>query len=82
MDGNLIEAKVRGQRSIALSSGESEYLAMVSGSSEGMFLRHIWEFLRGDVPDSSVLEGCVTLLSTAQISVPRSPRPAVKVSCT
>ena len=44
MDGNLIEAKVRGQRSIALSSGESEYVAMVSGS--------IWEFLCGDVPDT------------------------------
>ena len=52
MDGNLIQAKVRGQRSIALSSGESEYVAMVSGSSEGMFVRHIWEFLCGDVPDT------------------------------
>ena len=41
MDGNLIEAKLRGQRSIALSSGESEYVAMVSGSSKGMFLRHM-----------------------------------------
>ena len=32
------ESRVRSQKSISLSSGESEYVAMVSGCSEGLFL--------------------------------------------
>ena len=35
----------RSQRSIALSSGESECVAMVGGCSEGLLIRHCWKFL-------------------------------------
>ena len=37
LDGNLIESYVRSQKSIALSSGESEYVCMVGGVSESLF---------------------------------------------
>ena len=47
MDGNLLESYVRSQKSIALSSGESEYVCMVGGVSEAMFLQHCWQFLTG-----------------------------------
>ena len=50
LDGNLMESRVRSQKSISLSSGESEYVAMVSGCSEGLFLRHVWSFIRGHTP--------------------------------
>ena len=45
MDGNLIESRVRSQKSIALSSGESEFVAIVSGCSEALFLRHLAHFM-------------------------------------
>ena len=45
LNGCLMESYVRCQRSIALSSGESEYVAMVGGCSEGLFLKHCWQFL-------------------------------------
>ena len=45
LDGNLMESYVRCQKSIALSSGEREYIAMVGGVSEAMFIQHCWEFL-------------------------------------
>ena len=44
----LMESYVRTQRSIALSSGESEYVAMVGGCSEGLFIRHCWKFLTNE----------------------------------
>ena len=47
LDGDLMESRVRSQKSISLSSGESEYVAMVSGCSEGLFLRRVWSFIRG-----------------------------------
>ena len=45
LNGCLMESYVRCQRSIALSSGESEYVAMVGGCSKGLFLKHCWRFL-------------------------------------
>ena len=48
LDGNLMESYVRGQKSIALSSGESEYVCMVGGCSEGLFLKHCWNFMCGE----------------------------------
>ena len=58
-----MESRVRSQKSISLSSGESEYVAMLSGFSEGLFLRHVWSFIRGHTPtlvcrsDSSAAHG-------------------------
>ena len=48
LNGGLMESYVRCQRCIALSSGESEYVAMVGGCSEGLFLKHCWSFLTGE----------------------------------
>ena len=36
--GSLVSSMVRSQRSIALSSGESEYIALVAGAAEGIYL--------------------------------------------
>ncbi|CAE7232609.1 unnamed protein product [Symbiodinium sp. CCMP2592] len=36
--GSLLSSMVRSQRSIALSSGESEYIALVAGAAEGIYL--------------------------------------------
>ena len=47
LDGNLIDSKVRSQKAIALSSGESEFMALVSGCSEGMLLRRLWNQITG-----------------------------------
>ena len=51
LNGCLVESYVRSQRSIALSSGESEYVAMVGGCSEGLFIRHCWKFLTNEEAD-------------------------------
>ena len=47
LDGNLMESKVRTQKAISLSSGESEFVAMVAGCSEGMLIRHLWNQITG-----------------------------------
>ena len=47
VDGNLVESRVRAQKAIALSSGESEFVAMVAGCSEGLLVRHLWNKLTG-----------------------------------
>ena len=43
IDGNLMESRVRAQKAISLSSGESEFVAVVAGSSDGMLIKHLWE---------------------------------------
>ena len=47
MDGNLVESKVRSQKAISLSSGESEFVAMVAGCSEGLLIKYLWQKLAG-----------------------------------
>ena len=47
IDGNLIDSKVRSQKAIVLSSGESEFMALVAGCSEGMLVRHLWNKITG-----------------------------------
>ena len=47
VDGNLVESRVRAQKAIALSSGESEFVAIVAGCSEGLLVRHLWNKLTG-----------------------------------
>ena len=49
VDGNLVESRVRAQKAIALSSGESEFVAMVAGCSEGLLVRHLWNKLTSEV---------------------------------
>ena len=51
LNGCLVESYVRSQHSIALSSGENEYVAMVGGCSEGLFIRHCWKFLTDEEAD-------------------------------
>ena len=45
LDSVLVTSFSRTQKSIALSSCESEVLALTAGCSEGILLRTIWEFL-------------------------------------
>ena len=42
LHGDLMESRVRSQKSISLSSGESEFVAMVGGCSDGLLVRHLW----------------------------------------
>ena len=49
LDGNLMESKVRRQKSIALSSGESEFVAIIGGASEAFFMKQIAKFLLEEV---------------------------------
>ena len=42
LDGNLMESRVRFQKSISLSSGEAEFVSMVGGCSDGLLVRHLW----------------------------------------
>ena len=43
--GSLVASMVRSQRSIALSSGESEFIALVGGSGEMIYLKECLQFL-------------------------------------
>ena len=45
--GSLVSSFVRSQRSIALSSGESEFIALVGGSAEAIYLADCIRFLVG-----------------------------------
>ena len=41
IDGNLMESRVRAQKAISLSFGESEFVAVVAGSSDGLLIKHL-----------------------------------------
>ena len=43
--GSMVASYVRSQRSIALSSGESEFIALVGGSSEALYIAECFRFL-------------------------------------
>ena len=64
LDGNRIDSKARSQKAIALSSGESEFMALVAGCSEGMLVRHLWNKITGGAckmkarSDSSAARPC------------------------
>ena len=45
LDGNLVEIKVKSLKSMALSSHESKFAAIVGGTSEAFFMKQIEEFL-------------------------------------
>eukprot|EP00435_Cladocopium_sp_Y103_P006539 s1805_g2.t1 len=45
VNGRLATAWSRTQKSIALSSCESEYLASAGGGAEGLYIGRLWEFL-------------------------------------
>ena len=45
---------VRNQRSIALSSGESEFIALVSGAGESLYVKECLEFLIGDTCERAI----------------------------
>ena len=49
LGGSLIASFVRSQRSVALSSGESEFVAMVSGATEVVYLRECIGFMTKDL---------------------------------
>ena len=45
LGGSLLASLVRSQRSVALSSGESEFIAMVGGATEVIYLKECLEFV-------------------------------------
>ncbi|CAE7252169.1 unnamed protein product [Symbiodinium natans] len=51
MSGGLLASYVRSPRSVALSSGESEYVAMVSGGSELVYLKDCLNYLTKNAYD-------------------------------
>ena len=65
LDSSLIESRVRSQKAIALSSGESEFVAMVGGSSEGNLIKHLVKFAIGEVTDTRVRSDSSTARSMA-----------------
>ena len=52
--GSLVSSMVRSQRSIALSSGESEFIALVSGAGESLYVKECLEFLIGDTCEVAI----------------------------
>ena len=48
IDGNLMESRARAQKSVALSSGESEFVAVVAGCSDGLLIKHLWMQMTGE----------------------------------
>ena len=54
IDGNLMESRVRSQKATVLSSGESEFVAIVAGCSDGMLIRHLWMTMVGEPCDMKV----------------------------
>ena len=46
-NGTLIHTLTRTQKAVVLSSCEAEYVAMTTGTSEGVFLKNCIEFLTG-----------------------------------
>ena len=48
IDGNLMESRVRTQKSVALSSGESEFVAVVAGCFDGLLIKHLWMQMTGE----------------------------------
>ena len=66
VDGNLIESRVRCQKAIALSSGESEFVAMIGGSSEGLLAKHLMKFLLNRDPEMKVRSDSSAARSLAQ----------------
>ena len=66
VDGNLIESRVRCQKAIALSSGESEFVAMVGGSSEGLLAKHLMKFLLNRDPEMKARSDSSAARSLAQ----------------
>ena len=45
VNGNVVLASSRGQKSVSLSSAEAELNALVSGAADGIYLRRCLEFL-------------------------------------
>ena len=58
VSGSLVGSAVRSQRSIALSSGESEFVALVAGACEALYLKDCLSFLAG--PKCNVEVRCRT----------------------
>ena len=45
VNGRVVHSWSRSQKSIALSSCESEYLAAIGGAAEGLYVKRLWEFM-------------------------------------
>eukprot|EP00435_Cladocopium_sp_Y103_P026822 s1787_g6.t1 len=66
VNGKLITAWSRTQKSIALSSCESEYLASVGGGAEALFIAALWEFLTGKATEAHIVSDSSSCRAFAQ----------------
>ena len=75
LGGSLIASHVRAQKSVALSSGEAEFIAMVGGAAEMVFLKDCLDFiLKGMIiieakvrSDSSAAQGMAQRIGTGRV---------------
>ena len=58
VSGSMVASMVRSQKSVTLSSGEAEFVCMVSGACEGIYLLDCLRFLLG--PSTRVVLRCRT----------------------
>eukprot|EP00435_Cladocopium_sp_Y103_P054615 s3212_g17.t2 len=66
INGTLVTAWSRTQKSIALSSCESEYLASVGGGAEALFIASLWEFLTGKATEAHIVSDSSSCRACAQ----------------
>ena len=72
LGGSLLSSFVRSQRSVALSSGESEFIATVAGAGEMLYVKECMEF---------VLKGYATIEATARTDSAASRGISQRIGC-
>ena len=72
LGGSLLSSFVRSQRSVALSSGESEFIATVAGAGEMLYVKECMEF---------ALKGYATVEATARTDSAASRGISQRIGC-
>ncbi|CAE7252941.1 unnamed protein product, partial [Symbiodinium necroappetens] len=72
LGGSLLSSFVRSQRSVALSSGESEFIATVAGAGEMLYVKECMEF---------ILKGYATIEATARTDSAASRGISQRIGC-
>ena len=66
LSGNWIYSYSRTQKSVTLSSTEAEYIALVSGASEGLLVKAVLEHLTGETVELKVYSDNTSCVAVAQ----------------
>ena len=62
----MVQSWSRSQKSIALSSCESEFLALIGGAAEGLHVGKLWEFISGKKPKVYIYTDSSSCLALTQ----------------